>query len=213
MHRDVHPRRTIDPADSVNRTLVGWDDKKDRGITKKKENIMKIIAIGGSPRKGNSEWMLYRLSEHLRNDGAEVEVLLLRRLHIRTCTGCLKCEDRQGKCRLNDEMNDVLTRLVEADAVVFATPVYFEMLSGLLKNFLDRTCPVWTQMKGKPLAGLAVAEEGIGQALNNLKTYGKVCGMRWVGGVSILAKNPGDAAQKPGLDARLRRLAKRIIAQ
>jgi multimeric flavodoxin WrbA len=178
-----------------------------------KGNIMKITAIGGSPRKGNSEWMLERLSEHLKNNGTEVDILLLRRLHIRACTGCLKCEDRKGQCRLNDEMNSILARVIDADAVVLATPVYFEMLSGLLKNFLDRTCPIWTHMKGKPLAGLAVAEEGIGQAMQNLKTYCKVCGMRWVGGISILAKNPGDAAQKPGLDNRLHRLAKKIVTQ
>ena len=62
------------------------------------------------------------------------------------------------------------------------------MLSGLLKNFMDRTCPVWTSLEGKLLVGIAVAEEGIGKAVENLKTYGSVCGMRWGGYVTALAK-------------------------
>jgi multimeric flavodoxin WrbA len=91
------------------------------------------------------------------------------------------------------------------------TPVYMEMLSGLLKNFMDRTCPVWTILKGKPLAGVAVAEEGIGQAIQNLKTYAALCGMPWAGSVTTLAKAPGDAAQDKTLERRLKRLAKKII--
>ncbi len=86
-----------------------------------------------------------------------------------------------------------------------------EMLSGLLKNFLDRTCAIWPGLEGKRIAGLAVAEEGIGQTMRNLRGYASLCKMRWVGGVSALAKKPGDAAKVPGLEKRLARLARRLI--
>jgi multimeric flavodoxin WrbA len=89
----------------------------------------------------------------------------------------------------------------------------FEMISGLLKNFIDRTCPIWTKMKGKPMAGLAVAEEGIGQAIQNLKTYASVCSMNWVGNVTALAKTPGEVAQDKAVEQRLKRLAKKLIRQ
>lgn len=172
---------------------------------------MKIIAFSGSPRKGNTEWMLEKFMEYLRQNGADGEMLLLRRMNIQRCTGCLKCEDRSGVCRLKDDMYDIYPKLVSADALILASPVYFEMISGLLKNFIDRTCPVWTKMKGKPLVGLAVAEEGIGQTVQNFKTYASVCGMQWVGSVTALAKTPGEVAHNPHLASRLKRLTTKLV--
>jgi multimeric flavodoxin WrbA len=176
----------------------------------KREN-MKILAIGGSPRKGNSEWMLTQLVEFLTERGADVDTLWLRKMEIKGCTGCLKCEDRKGRCQLNDAMNELYPRLIAADAIVMASPVYFEMISGLLKNFIDRTCPIWTNMKGKSLAGLLVAEEGIGQSVRNLRQYARVCKMEWAGAVTTLAKNRGEAEKQPLLKRRLKRLAGRIV--
>jgi multimeric flavodoxin WrbA len=107
-------------------------------------------------------------------------------------------------------MMEVYPKLLAADVIVLATPAYFEMLSGLLKNFLDRTCPIWPGLEGKRMAGLAVAEEGIGRAIHNLKTYALLCKMRWVGSVTALAKTPGEAARNKSLERRLKRLAQRI---
>ena len=144
---------------------------------------MKIIGVCGSPRRGNTEWMLSKLLEAAAENGAEVELLLLRKMDVRTCRGCLACEEggreRKGICKIKDDMTEVYPKLLTADAIVLATPGYFEMLSGLLKNFLDRTCPVWPRLEGKSIAGLAVAEEGTGQAIQNFKTYASLCKMRW----------------------------------
>ncbi len=177
---------------------------------------MKIIGVCGSPRRGNSEWMLATVMTEAAARGAEVETLLLRKMNVGLCRGCLACEnggeDRRGVCRIDDDMNALYPRLVAADAFVLATPVYFEMLSGRLKNFLDRTCPIWPHLKGKRIAGLAVAEEGIGQAVRNLRQYAGLCQMTWAGSVTTLAGKPGDAANIPGLEARLKRLARKLSA-
>ncbi len=176
---------------------------------------MKIIGVCGSPRKGNTEWMLTTFMEFAAQSGAEVETLLLRKMDVRQCHGCLACEkggkERKGTCVSKDDMTNVYPKLVAADAIVLASPGYFSLISGLLKSFLDRTTPVWPHLEGKKIAGLAVAEEGIGQTIGNLKTYGALCKMRWIGSVSVLAKNPGDAAQNNTLEARLRRLARKIV--
>ncbi len=178
---------------------------------------MKIVAICGSPRKGNSEWMLTKLCAELTRRNAVVEMLLLRKMNVKMCRGCLSCEKggklRKGDCIIKDDMTDVYPKLIAADAIVLATPGYMEMISGLLKNFLDRTCAVWPRLEGKRLAGIALAEQGIGQTISNLKGYAKLCKMRWVGSVSVLAKNPADASRITGLDRRLKRLAKKIISQ
>ena len=159
--------------------------------------------------------MLGTLLETAAHSGAETEMLLLRKMDVRTCCGCLACEEggseRKGICKIRDDMTAVYPKLFAADAIVLATPGYFEMLSGLLKNFLDRTCPVWPRLEGKKIAGLAVAEEGIGQSIQNLKTYASLCKMRWVGSVTTLAKNPGDAARNKTLKRRLNRLAQNLM--
>jgi multimeric flavodoxin WrbA len=177
---------------------------------------MKVIGVCGSPRKGNTEWMLGRLLDELSRHGVETELILLRKMDIRMCRGCLTCEKggkmRQGNCVIKDDMTAVYPKLIVADAFVLASPGYMEMISGLLKVFLDRTCAVWPRLEGKRVAGLAVAEEGIGQTMRNLKGYAALCQMNWVGGVTALVKNPGDAARVPGLEKRLVGLAHRLLS-
>jgi multimeric flavodoxin WrbA len=180
------------------------------------KKTMKIIGICGSPRRGNTEWMLTALGAALEKSGAEVEILLLRKMNIKMCLGCLYCEKggklRKGNCVIKDDMASVYPKLLAADAIVLATPGYMGLLSGLLKNFLDRTCAVWPRFESKRIAGLAVAEETTGQVMQNLKYYAGLLKMQWVGSVFIFAKLPGDAAKKPGLEKRLKRLAVKILA-
>ena len=175
---------------------------------------MKVVAICGSHRKGNTEWMLKKLLERVAENGAEVELILLRKVNIKMCLGCLACEeggkDRPGICKIKDEMNVIYPKLLEADCLVFGTPAYFELVSGILKNFMDRTCAIWLRLQGKSLAGVAVAEEGIGQAIQNMKTYASLCGMLWVGSVTGLAKNPGEIATNKSVTRRLLKLADKI---
>jgi multimeric flavodoxin WrbA len=182
-----------------------------------KRSRMKVIGVCGSPRKGNTEWMLRTLLDEMQRRGAETEILLLRKMDVKMCRGCLTCEkggkERRGDCIIKDDMAAVYPKLIAADAIVLATPGYMEMLSGLLKNFLDRTCAVWPRLEGKRIAGLAVAEEGIGQTMRNLKGYASLCKMQWMGSVSVLAKKPGDAAKVPGLEKRLASLSRKLIAR
>jgi multimeric flavodoxin WrbA len=181
------------------------------------KKTMKIIGVCGSPRRGNTEWMLGTLCEALARGGAAVEILLLRKMDVKMCRGCLACEKggklRKGDCIIKDDMALVYPKLLAADVIVLATPGYMGLLSGLLKNFLDRTCAVWPRLEGKRLAGLAVAEETTGQAMQNLKYYSKLLKMQWAGSVFTFAKLPGDAAKKPGVEKRINRLAKKILVQ
>jgi multimeric flavodoxin WrbA len=107
-------------------------------------------------------------------------------------------------------MNAIYPKLMAADCLVLGTPAYFDLMTGLLKNFLDRTCAIWPHLEGKSLAGVAVAEEGIGQTIQNIKSYGAICSMKWVGSVTGLAKNPGDIAKDKSVMRRLLKLADKI---
>jgi len=176
---------------------------------------MKLVGVCGSPRKGNTEWMLRKLLEAASKAGAETELILLREKDIKGCDGCLSCEaggkERKGVCKLRDDMQQIYPKLLEADGLAFGTPVYFEMLSGLLKNFLDRTCPIWPMLERKPIVGIAVAEGGIGKAVDNIKTYASVCNMRWVGQVVALARDPRQVSKEKDIEVRLRGLAGKLV--
>jgi multimeric flavodoxin WrbA len=176
---------------------------------------MKVVGICGSPRKGNTEWMLRKLLERAAREGADSELILLREKDIRTCDGCLSCEaggkQRKGICRIQDDMQEIYPKMVEADGLAFGTPVYFEMLSGLLKNFIDRTCPIWPRLELKPIVGIAVAEESIGKAVENLRTYSSVCGMRWVGEVTALAKTREEISKDIDVKRRLEHLGRKLF--
>jgi multimeric flavodoxin WrbA len=177
---------------------------------------MKLLSICGSPRKGNTEWMLTELNRLCEKHGIESELVLLRKLDIGQCTGCLACEKggtlRKGVCKIKDDMSAQLSRMLLSDIIVFGTPVYFEMLSGLLKNFMDRTCPIWPKLKGKGCVGIAVAEEGIGKAVENIQTYASLCRMKWIGSATALAKTPRQAASDAAIAAEIGRLANIIKA-
>jgi len=176
---------------------------------------MRVIGICGSPRKGNTEWMLRKLLEKAAEAGVETELILLREKDINRCDGCLSCEavgeERRGRCWIQDEMQDMYPKLIEADGIAFGTPVYFELLSGLLKNFMDRTCPIWPALKGKLVVGIAVAEDGIGEAVENLKTYSSLCRMRWIGDVTALAKTPQQVSKDRGVEKQLEDLSGKLI--
>ncbi|MDM8000187.1 MAG: flavodoxin family protein [Dehalococcoidia bacterium] len=176
---------------------------------------MKVIGICGSPRKGNTEWMLRKLLEKVAEEGARTELILLREKQIKGCDGCLTCEvggsQRKGLCRIQDDMQMIYPKLMEADGFAFGTPVYFDMLSGLLKNFMDRTCPIWPHLESKPVVGVVVAEAGIGQAVANLKAYAGICSMRWVGQVTTLAKKPREVARDADVELRLERLGRKLV--
>ena len=175
---------------------------------------MKLLSICGSPRRGNTEWMLTKLNRLAEAGGIQADLVLLRKLDVKPCNGCLACEKggdkRKGICKIRDDMAALLPRMLEADVVVFGTPVYFEMLSGQLKIFMDRTCPIWPHLRGKGCAGIAVAEEGIGQAVENLKTYASLCGMKWLGSATALAKTPREAESNTAVSKELEALVKKL---
>ncbi len=176
---------------------------------------MKVVGICGSPRKGNTEWMLRRLLEEVAARGVDTHLILLREKKIRGCDGCLTCEaggpKRKGTCRIQDDMQQIYPELQAANGFALGTPVYFDMLSGLLKNFMDRTCPIWPHLESKPVVGVAVAEAGIGQAVANLKAYAGICSMRWTGQVTALAKLPRQVASDEEVGRQLARLAGRLV--
>jgi len=105
---------------------------------------MHVMAINGSPRKekSNTYRILGSLLEGMGAAGATTEVVHLGHLQINPCLGCFLCWVKTpGKCVQKDDMAEVLEKFVRADLLIFGTPLYKFNVSGLMKNFIDRTLP------------------------------------------------------------------------
>jgi multimeric flavodoxin WrbA len=116
---------------------------------------MKVLGIYGSPRKGgNSDLLLDRALEGARKGGAAVEKLYARKLKMQGCRECGGC-DETGKCVVQDEMQEVYPRLLEADAIILATPIFFYGPTSQVKALIDRCQAMWNRRmlkkKGKDL--------------------------------------------------------------
>lgn len=104
----------------------------------------KVLIIESSMRKnGNSTALAAEFARGAGESGNNVKVVKLAEKEIKFCRGCLACI-RSNKCILQDDMAAMLPLLQEADAVAFASPVYYYSICGQLKTFLDRSNPLFT---------------------------------------------------------------------
>jgi multimeric flavodoxin WrbA len=99
-----------------------------------------VLAATGSPRKdGNSETLCDRVLAGAESAGARVEKFNLYDMDIKPCTACGKCqEDKSGMCVIKDDMRQLYPRLKKCDGLVLASPIYWMMVSGPMKIFIDR---------------------------------------------------------------------------
>jgi hypothetical protein len=117
---------------------------------------MKIIAFNGSPagRKSITGIMLGEVLEGARQEGAETENVFLIEKKIEFCKGCFSCWHHElGKCAIEDDVQELLEKLKNADVAIFATPLYFDNVSALLKVFIERTLPLGSPYLGKDECG------------------------------------------------------------
>ncbi|MGQ9687727.1 MAG: flavodoxin family protein [Desulfobaccales bacterium] len=106
---------------------------------------MKFLAIWGSPRRGgNSETLLNAFIEGAFQGGAQVEKIALRELKITPCLEIYHCF-KDGTCPIKDDMLPLYDKLLEADVVALATPIFFYSVSAQAKAMIDRTQALWAR--------------------------------------------------------------------
>jgi multimeric flavodoxin WrbA len=100
---------------------------------------MKLLGLSFSPRKmGNTEWLLEKVFSGARELKAETELYRVADKHIKPCDGCGSCF-KSGKCHIEDDMQSLYEKMIEADGIVFGTPVYFYNITAQGKTVIDRT--------------------------------------------------------------------------
>ncbi len=110
----------------------------------------KVLILSGSPRKGgNSDLLCGEFARGAQENGNEVEIIRVAAKKIAPCSGCYYCRAHNGECAHKDDMAEVLQKMIDADVIVMASPVYFYSIDAQLKAVIDRTVARWLEVKNK----------------------------------------------------------------
>ncbi|KAF2955764.1 flavodoxin family protein [Marinitoga sp. 38H-ov] len=127
---------------------------------------MKIVAINSSMRKGRTYELLKNIGNKLDYD---FEIINLKDYNINYCLGCEVCI-KKDYCVINDDVEKLKEKLINADGIIISSPVYLENISGVLKTFFDRNCK-WvhrSDLIGKPVLLVSTTA---GSGLNDVLDY------------------------------------------
>jgi multimeric flavodoxin WrbA len=106
---------------------------------------LKVLGIFGSPRKGgNTDLLLEEALKGAEAEGARVERLRLTDYTITPCKECHGC-DQTGNCVILDDMEKIYPKLLEADIIILASPIFFYGLTGWAKAMVDRCQALWAR--------------------------------------------------------------------
>jgi len=188
--------------------------------------MTRILTLLGSPRRGgNSDLLAAEVCAGFELAGGAAEKVALSDLDLRPCTGCNGCvDDRPETCVLDDDMTALYERMLAADALLWATPVYSWSPSVPMKIVLDRQF-AWGEyqntrhtraLAGRPV-GLAVcygdpdpATNGFFHCYHILKIVSEASGGRFAGCVHGPAGDPGEIRAHPDVLAQGRTLGEKL---
>ena len=115
---------------------------------------VKIVIINGSARKGNTLTAIQAFTDGITEEN-EIEIIAPEKLNIAPCKGCGVCQCSKG-CVDKDDTNPTIDKIVSADVIVFATPVYWWGMSAQLKLIIDKCYCKGLHLKNKKIGVLVV---------------------------------------------------------
>lgn len=126
----------------------------------------KVLILSSSPRKGgNSDLLCDEFMRGAKESGHDVEKIFIAQKKINYCTGCGVCNSTH-KCVQNDDMAEILNKMILADTIVLATSVYFYSIDGQLKTLIDRTVPRYAEISNKEFYYIMTAADTNKNMLN-----------------------------------------------
>lgn len=133
----------------------------------------KVLVLSGSPRKdGNSELLCDEFIKGAVESGNDVEKIRVSAKKVAPCSACYYCKDNGGKCVHNDDMAEILQKMIDADVLVLASPVYFYSVDAQLKAVIDRTVARWLEVKDKDFYYIVtMADEDLASADTTLACF------------------------------------------
>ena len=101
----------------------------------------KVLILSGSPRKdGNSDILCNEFMRGALESGNEVEKIRVAEKKIGFCRACYYCRQSEGICAVKDDMAEVLQKIINADVIVLASPIYFYSIDAQLKEIGRASC-------------------------------------------------------------------------
>ncbi len=177
----------------------------------------KVLAISGSPRNGNTDAMLKRVLDSARESGARIELVKLCDKNIEFCDGCDRC-CKAHHCHLVDDMQMIYKKIFESTAIVLGSPNYFNNVSALIKNFIDRMNPYYEdeRLKGKKVATVCVggqSYESIKYCEQALEQFLRICSMKLVGKVWATADARREILENEKVMQQCFELGKKLVEE
>lgn len=106
--------------------------------------MKKVLAIMGSPRKKqNTDRILGKVIEGIETTTIDIKKIYLGDMKFSSCIACDNCA-KTGKCFMNDDMSEIYKLFDESDAIIIASPLYFNTVSSLTKMMIDRCQVYWS---------------------------------------------------------------------
>jgi multimeric flavodoxin WrbA len=106
---------------------------------------VKVLGIMGSPRiKGNSDLLLDEALKGAQGQQAETEKIVVDKLNISACREYYACLT-DGKCAIKDDMDEIYRKILEADAIIVASPIFFYTVSAQLMLLISRCQAIWAR--------------------------------------------------------------------
>jgi multimeric flavodoxin WrbA len=184
----------------------------------------RVLVLLGSPRKeSNSTILANQIAKGAGHAGAKVETLFLEGMNIAPCRSCQVCQKLKSQgCAIDDDMQSVYPKLIDSDAWVIASPVYWFNISAQTKILIDR----WYGLRAyaeNPYAGKRIAiamtyggsdpfDSGCINALRSFQDIFRYVGARIVGMVYGSAYEAGEIESNEALMQRAEKLGKRLLA-
>jgi multimeric flavodoxin WrbA len=189
------------------------------------KNQKYVVAFLGSPRKkGNSTVLAKQIIHGVKSVGAKVETVYLNGLNIKPCQGCYACKKKNSTgCAVDDDMQSLYPKLVESDAWVIASPVYWFNMSAQTKIFMDRCFALWNDdPERNPIYRKRIAiamsygdsdpfSSGCVNALRSFQDAYRYAGATIVGMVYGSAEKPGEIALNAELMAQAAEIGKKLV--
>lgn len=126
----------------------------------------KVLVLSASPRRGgNSDLLCDQFVLGAEESGNQVEKIFLREKEINYCLACDACQGNGGNCVQEDDMAEILDKIIAADVIVMATPVYFYTMNGQIKTLIDRTYSSYLSISNKEMYFIMTAADSRKQAM------------------------------------------------
>ena len=175
---------------------------------------MKVLGIVCSPRKGgNTEILVQEALTNAKECGAETELLTIWDKDIKPCDGCFSCT-KTGKCHIKDDMQAIYPKLLDADGIIWGTPVYFFNVAAQAKILIDRSYVLYTDCRlANKVAGVisvasSVGHAGVWNAFNGFFSFNHMLVADYVYGY---AREKGDIRKDKHAMKAARELGRQIV--